>query len=218
VTDIKICGITNTEDAAFAAACGADAIGFIFYPKSPRYVAPEIVKGIIKDLPDDIADTITKVGVFVNHDIQEVKKTVKLCGLDMVQLHGDESPEYCCHFPSSLVIKALAPRTVDDLAQLREYPVRAILVDAYDPVRHGGTGGKSDWDLAVKVKETHPIILAGGLSIANIQEAIERVAPHAVDISSGAEISPGKKDHQKIKAIIELVRQLGGKRGKIFGR
>jgi phosphoribosylanthranilate isomerase len=218
VTEIKICGITNREDAHFVAGCGVDAIGFIFYPKSPRYVAPEAAKGIIKELPDGIADTITKVGVFVNHDIQEVKETVKLCGLDLIQLHGAESPAYCGQFPPSLVIKAFAPRTEDDLEKLRGYPVRAILVDAHDPQRYGGTGERSDWRLAALVKEQHPLILAGGLSIANIQEAIEFVAPHAVDISSGVEVSPGKKDHQKIKAIIGLVRQIGGHGRKIFGR
>lgn len=214
MTQIKICGITNREDATFAAECGADAVGFIFHPPSPRYVAPETVKGIIEDLPDGI---IT-IGVFVNLDALEVKKIMSLCSLDMVQLHGEEEPAFCRQFPSAQVIKAVAPRTEGDLAQLSEYPVRAILVDAYDPVRHGGTGGKSDWDLAAKVKETHPLILAGGLSTANIQEAIEHCSPHAVDINSGVEHSPGRKDHQKIKEIIELVHQLGGEDARIFGR
>jgi phosphoribosylanthranilate isomerase len=214
VTEIKICGITNREDAHLVAECGADAIGFIFYPRSPRYVAPEVAKKIIEEIPMGI----TTVGVFVNHEIQEVKKTAKLCDLDLIQLHGNESPEYCCQFPPSLVIKAFAPRTEDDLEKLRGYPVRAILVDTHDPLRYGGTGERSDWRLAALVKEQRPLILAGGLSIANIQEAIEFVAPHAVDISSGVEISPGKKDHQKIKAIIGLVRQIGGQRRKIFGK
>jgi phosphoribosylanthranilate isomerase len=214
VTEIKICGITNREDATLVAECGADAIGFIFYPKSPRYVAPETAKGIIRELPAGI----TKVGVFVNQDSVEIKKTFELCGLDLIQLHGAESPAYCCQFPASLVIKAFAPRTEDDLEKLKGYPVKAILVDANDPLRYGGTGERSDWRLAALVKEQHPLILAGGLSMANIQEAIEFVAPHAVDINSGVEISPGKKDHQKIKEIIGLVRQIGGHGRKIFGR
>jgi phosphoribosylanthranilate isomerase len=212
--EIKICGITNMEDASFVATCGADAIGFIFYPKSPRYVAPETVKKIIEAIPREI----TKVGVFVNHDVAEVKETIDFCGLDLVQLHGDESPAYCSQFPQSQVIKAFAPRTEDDLLNMREYPVKAILVDAHDPVRYGGTGEQSDWTLAAKVKETHFLILAGGLSMANIQAAVEQTSPHAVDVNSGAEIAPGKKDHQKVRAIIDLVHQLGENSAKIFDR
>jgi len=214
VTQIKICGITNIEDASFISECGADAVGFIFHPPSPRYVTPETVKKIIQRLPDGI----TTIGVFVNYDALEVKETVAFCGLDMVQLHGAESPAFCSQFPRSQVIKACALQTEDDLARLSEYPVKAILVDAYDPVRHGGTGGKSDWALAAKVKEQHPLILAGGLSLANVGEAIERCSPHAVDINSGVETSPGRKDHQKIKEIIDLVHQLGGEDAGIFGR
>jgi phosphoribosylanthranilate isomerase len=211
VTQIKICGITNREDAAFVAQCGADAVGFIFHPQSPRYVAPETVKQIIMDLPDDI----TKVGVFVNLNTLQVKDIAAFCSLDMVQLHGDESPAYCKGFPRSQVIKACALKEEADVEHLRAYPVRAILVDAYDPVRHGGTGERADWTLAAKVKEQH---LAGGLSLANIQEAIDLVSPHAVDINSGVEGSPGRKDHQKVKKIIELVRELGGEDTGIFGR
>jgi phosphoribosylanthranilate isomerase len=212
--EIKICGITNMEDASFVATCGADAIGFIFYPKSPRYVAPETVKKII----ETIFTEITTVGVFVNHDVAEVKQTIDFCGLDMVQLHGDESPAYCGQFPRSQVIKAFAPRTEDDLVNVKKYPVKAILVDAHDPVRYGGTGEQADWNLAAKVKATHPLILAGGLSMANIHEAIEHASPHAVDINSGAERSPGKKDHQKIKAIIDLVHQLESEDTRVFVR
>lgn len=212
--EIKICGITNMEDATFVAQCGADAIGFIFYSKSPRYVAPERVKKIIEKIPKEIA----KVGVFVNHDVLKVKKTIDFCGLDLAQLHGDESPAYCGQFPRSQVIKAIAPRTVDDLGNVKEYPVKAILVDAHDPVRYGGTGEQSDWELASKVKETHPLILAGGLSMVNIKKAIEHTSPHAVDISSSVEIAPGKKDHQKVRAIIDLVHQLEGEDARIFIR
>jgi phosphoribosylanthranilate isomerase len=213
MTAIKICGITNIEDACFAAASGADALGFIFHPRSPRYVAPETVKKIIKELPD----TIITVGVFVNMDSQEVKRIMTLCSLDMVQLHGAESPAFCSQFPRAQVIKAIALRGEDDLAQLHEYPVKAMLVDAYDPERPGGTGEKADWALAAKVKAIHPLILAGGLSMANIQEAIEAIAPDAVDINSGVESAPGRKDHTKVKEIIELVHQLGGEHAKIFG-
>jgi phosphoribosylanthranilate isomerase len=213
VTQIKICGITNSEDAAFVAECGADAVGFIFHPKSPRYVAPETVKQIIGKLPADI----TTVGVFVDLNPVQVKDIAAFCGLGMVQLHGSESPAYCGGFPRSQVVKAVALKEEVDVEHLGAYPVRAILVDAYDPVRRGGTGERANWDLAVKVKETHPLILAGGLSIENIKEAMEHCSPHAVDINSGVEGSPGRKDHQKVKEIIELVRELGGEDAGIFG-
>jgi phosphoribosylanthranilate isomerase len=212
MTEIKICGITNLEDASFAAKCGADALGFIFYSKSPRYVEPETAKEIIEKIPDGI----TKVGVFVNYGASAVKQIVEFCGLDMVQLHGDESPEYCRQFPSSLLIKAFRPREEDDLRKLGNYTVRAILVDAYDPLRYGGAGKRSDWRLAVKVKETYLLILAGGLHVDNIGEAIEIVSPHAVDINSGVEISPGKKDHQKVSTIIEIVHRMDGIGTKVF--
>jgi phosphoribosylanthranilate isomerase len=214
VTEIKICGITNLEDASFVAECGADALGFIFYSRSPRYVTPERVKNILEKLPDRIA----RVGVFVNQELQEVKKTVEFCGLDLVQLHGNEPPEYCRQFPSSFLIKAFSPRRESDLRRLRNYPVGAILVDTYDPMCHGGTGKRSNWTLAVKVKETHSLILAGGLNLGNVREAIEIVSPHAVDINSGVESSPGRKEYEKVKAIIEIVRTMEGKGKGIFQR
>jgi phosphoribosylanthranilate isomerase len=212
MTGIKICGITNLEDASFAVECGADALGFNFYSMSPRHVAPESAREIIEKIPDGI----TKVGVFVNHDALEVREIVEYCGLDLVQLHGDESSEYCRQFPSSLLIKAFSPREEGDLRKLRSYPVRAILVDAYDPLRYGGTGKRSDWRLAAKVKETHLLIIAGGLNADNIGEAIEIVSPHGVDINSGAESSPGRKDPQKVRKITEIVRRIGGKGSKVF--
>jgi phosphoribosylanthranilate isomerase len=212
VTEIKICGITNLDDASFAAECGADALGFNFYLKSPRYIAPERAKEIIERIPE----RITKVGVFVNHDALEVKKIVGFCGLNLIQLHGNESSEYCCQFPRSLLIKALFPQREADLRKLRTYPVRAILVDAYDPLRYGGTGKRSDWGIAVKVKKTHLLIIAGGLSPDNIREAIEIVSPHAVDINSGVESSPGRKDPEKVKKIVEIVRRTGGKGSEVF--
>lgn len=212
MTEIKICGITNLEDASYAAECGADALGFNFYAQSPRYVSPEDAKEIIEKIPDGI----TTVGVFVNHDALEVKKTVEFCGLDLIQLHGDESPEYCRRFPSSLLIKAFSPRDEDDLQKVSSYPVRAILVDAYDPSRYGGTGKRSDWRLAVRVKETHPLIIAGGLNPNNIREAIAIVSPHAVDVNSGVESLPGRKDPQKVRAIIEVVHGIDRKEPRVF--
>jgi phosphoribosylanthranilate isomerase len=203
MVEVKICGITNISDAYFAAEYGVDALGFIFYPKSQRYVVPERAKEIIQKLPREII----KVGVFVSHEIHEVKEIVKFCGLNLIQLHGDEPPEYCNQFPISSLIKAVSPRIEEDIQKLKNYPVRAILVDAWGPGHYGGTGKNSDWRLAIKIKEIHPLILAGGLNNGNIRKAIETVRPQAVDINSGVEISPGNKDPDKLREIIEIVRE-----------
>jgi phosphoribosylanthranilate isomerase len=203
MVEVKICGITNINDAYVAIKCGADALGFIFYPKSQRYVAPERAIEIIQKLPHEII----KVGVFVNHEIHEVKEIVKFCGLNLIQLHGDESPEYCAQFPKSSLIKAVSCRLEEDIRKLRNYSVRAILVDGREQGHYGGTGKNSDWRLAIKIKETHPLILAGGLNKENIRKAIETVRPQVVDINSGVELSPGKKDPDKIRDIIEIVRE-----------
>lgn len=201
MVEVKICGVTNINDAYIAAENGVDALGFIFYPKSQRYVAPERAKEIIQKLPHEII----KVGVFVNHEIHEVKEIAKFCSLNLIQLHGDESPEYCAQFPKSSLIKAVSCRLEEDIRKLRNYSVRAILVDARQPRHYGGTGKNSDWRLAIKVKEMQPLILAGGLNKENIRKAIETVRPQAVDINSGVEISPRKKDPNKIREIIEIV-------------
>ena len=201
--EIKICGITNLDDALAVAESGADALGFIFYPKSPRYVSPEKARKIIENLTGEI----TRVGVFVNHRADEIKEIVDFCGLNLVQLHGDETPEYCRQFPASTLVKAFSPRDENDLQVLKDYPVKAILVDTHDPKLYGGTGKTSNWKLASKIKESHPLILSGGLNIDNIIEAIETVHPNAVDINSGVESSPRKKDHDKVRKIIEIVRK-----------
>ena len=201
---VKICGVTNISDAYSAAECGVDALGFIFYPKSQRYIQPEKAKEMIQRLPCEVIQT----GVFVNQEIQEVKEIAKFCDLSLIQLHGDESPQYCSQFPISSLIKAVSLRTEEDLLSLKNYPVGAVLVDAYEPGCYGGTGRISNWRLAIKVKETHPLILAGGLNTENIREAIETVRPQAVDINSGVEISPGKKDHNKMGKIIRIIRDV----------
>jgi phosphoribosylanthranilate isomerase len=216
VTEIKICGITNRKDALFAASCGADALGFIFYPPSPRYIAPEKARAIIADLPPEVA----KVGVFVNEKAEEVKRVHSLCGLDIIQLHGDETPDYCRHFRPSILIKALPLNTDRDIDALRQYDVRAILVDARDNERYGGTGLKSNWELAVQVKTSHCLVLSGGLNEGNIREAMAQVSPQAVDINSGIESAPGRKDSRKLAGIIEIVRGHAGEMSdrKIFCR
>jgi phosphoribosylanthranilate isomerase len=228
VTAVKICGITRMEDAVFVAQCGADALGFIFYPQSPRYITPERARQIIEELtleranipeaqrkrivsPEDprtILSTpgrITTVGVFVNEEFKTVQEIFSFCGLDLIQLHGNESTDYCRQFPAERVIKALAPRTDDDLRQIRDYPCRAILIDAHDPQRHGGTGRTANWELAIRTKTMAPLILSGGLHSGNIREALEVVRPAAVDINSGVETRPGVKDHEKVKKILDLI-------------
>ena len=205
MTQIKICGITNVDDALCAASCGVDAVGFIFHKSSPRCVAPERVKEIIAALPRGI----TTVGVFVNREAEEVAQTVEDCGLDLIQLHGDESPEYCRRFPPERVIKAVFPRIPEDFRALDAYDVRAFLADFRETGRYGGTGKRADWGLAARLGKTHPLILAGGLCIENICEALSAVAPHAVDINSGCERAPGIKDHDRMKRIIALIRREG---------
>ena len=196
--EIKICGITNFEDAASACEYGADALGFIFYKKSPRYITPEKAKHITENLPH----AVIKVGVFVNHGIKDVKDIYEFCGLDLIQLHGNESPTYCLQFPGSILIKAFSPRTDDEIDTVKAYNVRAILIDAHEPGLYGGTGKTSDWEMARKLKESHPLILSGGLNPSNIFKAIDEVVPNAVDVCSGVEVSLIKKDPEKMKIMI----------------
>jgi phosphoribosylanthranilate isomerase len=205
MTEIKICGITRIDDALCAAASGADAVGFIFHPASPRYIAPERAKEIIAALPRGIAT----VGVFVNRGAEEVAQTADDCGIDLIQLHGDESPEYCRRFSPERIIKAVFPRTPEDLRAFAAYDVRAFLVDFREAGRYGGTGKRADWGLAERLVRTHPLILAGGLDAGNVGEALAAVAPHAVDINSGCERAPGIKDHDRIRRIIALIRRDG---------
>jgi phosphoribosylanthranilate isomerase len=203
IPEVKICGITSLEDAEAAMLAGADAIGFIFYPRSPRYVTPDRAREISGKLPARIC----RVGVFVDHEAEEVRRIVEFCGLDLIQLHGNESPDYCRTFSPPVLIKAVSIQKEEDLARLKDYPVRAILVDAHDPARPGGTGKTCDWNLARKAGERYRLILSGGLNPQNILQAIEEVRPLAVDIGSGVEARPGKKDPEKITALMAAVRR-----------
>jgi len=212
MTEIKICGITNLDDALAAAKAGADALGFIFYSKSPRCVSPRQARGIISELPR----TVAKVGVFVNDDPERIEEIAGTCGLDLIQLHGDETPDYCRRFPASMLIKAFSPRSAADLKRLDDYSVQAILVDAFAPGLYGGTGKTSNWELARAIGERGLLILSGGLNSGNIREAIAAVSPDAVDINSGVESAPGRKDHYKITEIIEIIRRNADNRRPIF--
>lgn len=207
MTEIKICGITDPDDAHFAVSCGIDALGFIFYTPSPRHVEPETAKKIISGLPH----TVTKVGVFVNHDAAFVRQTVDYCGLDLIQLHGNETIEYCMQFSQHRVIKVISSIQEDELADLQACRFRAVLVDARDNEHYGGTGKQADWGIAYKAKAIAPLILAGGLNADNIVKALSEVIPDAVDINSGVETAPGKKDWKKIQRVTEMVRNLNNK-------
>ena len=191
----KICGITNREDALCAVNCGADAVGFIFYEKSPRYVAPEKAAKIICDLPP----FVTPVGVFVN--APHIDATVKLAGLRAIQLHGDEPPEACLGHEVP-VIRTLRVGSEFDALALRSYPVHTFLLDTARAGSYGGTGETFDWAKAREAKNYGRIILSGGLNPDNVREAIEQVAPYAVDTSSGVEAEPGKKDHKKVRDFL----------------
>ena len=203
MTFVKICGITNLEDALFASEAGADALGFVFYKKSPRYVAPETAWDIIKRLPPFVAT----VGVFADQGDEEVRRAVSESNVDVVQLHGSESPEYCSSF-GKRVIKAIRVRDIKSLIDIKRYSVSGFLLDTYDKELKGGTGRIFNWEIAREAKAINKrIIIAGGLTPENVSEAIRIVQPYGVDVSGGVESAKGKKDHQKIKAFIERVKK-----------
>ncbi|HDP70308.1 MAG TPA: phosphoribosylanthranilate isomerase [Actinobacteria bacterium] len=194
----KICGITNIKDALLASTLGADAIGFVF-AGSPREIDVEVGEEISLALPP----FVSKVGVFVNEKIETVKIIASRCQLDVLQFHGGESQEYCAGF-SQKVIKAFRVRDFCDLNTLGKYDVDAFLLDAFVEGKPGGTGEVFNWEIAKKAKDFgKPIILSGGLNVKNVIEAINFVQPYAVDVSSGVEEGPGKKDPNKIRAFIK---------------
>lgn len=198
---VKICGNVTLKDTMAAVEAGADAVGFVFYAKSPRVVSPRAVAAIVSHLPP----FVTPVGLFVNEKPDIVRQVASDCGIRLVQLHGEESPQYCAelHLP---VLKGIRVRSREDVSALSSYRVEAILLDAYVEGIVGGTGTTFDWGLAVEAKSWGPIILAGGLTPGNVVEAISRVQPYGVDVSSGVESSPGVKDHAKVKAFVENVK------------
>jgi len=202
---VKICGITNPEDALEAVRLGADALGFIFAP-SPRQINPELAQDIISELPP----FVQTVGVFVNEELNTIRNKVTYCGLDMVQLHGDESPEFCGELMPR-TIKSFRIKDASSLSQIGEYKgrVKALLLDTYQKGQKGGTGKTFDWDLAVEAgKFGMPIILSGGLGPSNIETAISKVKPYAVDMSSSIEARPGKKDHALMKELMEKINKI----------
>jgi len=204
MTKIKICGITNLNDALIAVNLEVDALGFVFYPPSPRAITPDNAKQIRQKIPP----FTLCIGVFVNEKKEEVLNVAKECHLDALQFHGNESPKYCSSFlPTYKVIKSFFLTARSDVELIKHYNVDAFLVDAYDPQQHGGTGKKADWELAQTAKGFGPLILAGGLDETNVYEAVREVNPYAVDVSSGVELLPGVKDPVKLRRFVKMVRK-----------
>ena len=201
---IKICGLTNLEDARLSLELGADLLGFVF-AKSPRMVTAEKAHEIVEQLPG----TARKAGVFVNEKVDIVRETAEHCGLDVLQFHGEESPDYCVSFmPRRKVFKAFRLKDEESLAAIRRYRVDGYLLDSFVEGAHGGTGKTFDWQLAREaMKLCEAVILSGGLNCDNIGEAVKKVYPWMVDVSSGVEAKPGKKDPGKLKRFIEMVRE-----------
>ncbi len=202
MTRVKICGITNLADAAAVVEAGADALGLILVPGTPRCVSPETAARIIEQLPP----LVTAVGVFANHPLEEVLRLVPALRLHAVQLHGDESAAYSRRMPVP-VIRALRVRDAESLQPVTTYPAQAFLLDAYVEGRLGGTGTAVPWELARRAKGRVPCILSGGLRPDTVGEAVRVVRPYGVDVSSGVEASPGCKDHRKVREFIVNVRQ-----------
>ena len=201
---VKICGITSYDDASVAVEAGADALGFVFYDKSPRFINPVRAAGIIAKLPP----FIQAIGLFVNEETDQVNWTADYCGLDIVQLHGDETPEDCLEVKRR-VIKAFRIQkiiSIDPLEKYQDYQVSGYLLDAWSPDAYGGTGRTFNWELAQSAKQYGPVILAGGLTPDNVAEAIRVVNPYGVDVSSGVESSLGKKDADKVREFIRAAK------------
>jgi phosphoribosylanthranilate isomerase len=201
---VKICGVTSIRDGLAAAAAGADMIGLMFYERSPRHIPLSIAIEIARALPPPIV----KVGVFVNPSADTVLRAIAECGLSLLQFHGDEPPEFCIQF-GVMSLKAFGIRDAASLAALPGYPTDAWLLDAFSPAAHGGTGAQFNWDLALEAKKLgRPIFLAGGLTPQNVAEAVRCVQPYAVDVSSGVESAPGKKDAAKVRAFIAAAKSV----------
>jgi len=202
---IKVCGLTNIEDVSVCTDLKVDFLGFVF-AKSPRSMTKEKVKRILDALPERPKTT----GVFVNEKKEIVEEIANFCNFDVLQFHGNEKPGYCLHFMEHRnVFKAFRIRNETDLIPIPSYKVSAYLLDTFTKGVYGGTGKTFDWELAVKAKTFGcPIVLSGGLNVENVADAIKKVQPEIVDVSSGVETTPGKKDPEKLKKFIENVRNI----------
>lgn len=202
VVKAKICGLTNLGDAQAAVAAGADCLGFVFAAESKRRVTPDAVRAIVAALP---AGPL-KVGVFVNERPERVVELLAFCGLDVAQLHGDETPDMARHIGVHRVWKAITLRTPQDVECAWCFPAAALVVDAVVPGARGGTGVVADWARAAELAALRPVVLAGGLTPENVADAVRRVQPWAVDVSSGVEIEPGRKDLERVRRFIAAAR------------
>jgi len=205
IVKVKICGLTNYQDAVAAMEMGADLLGFNFYPKSPRYIQPEKAVHIIGRLPA----FIDIVGVFVNSSLEEVRNTIDQCQLNWVQLHGDESPQFCRELLSRNVksIKAIRVKDKSDIDRAQTYFTDAILLDAFNPAKYGGTGLTFDWNIIGHI--TKRVFLAGGINPDNAARAV-KLGVYGIDVCSGIESQPGKKDHAKMRKLFDNIRHLRG--------
>ncbi|MFO7963196.1 MAG: phosphoribosylanthranilate isomerase [Desulfobacterales bacterium] len=203
---VKICGITRIEDALSCVRCGADALGFVFFPKSPRCVSVETTKAIISRLPK----TVTTVGVFVDASFNHIKRSVETCGLDAVQLHGRESPEMVRRLGAEnlIVIKTLFSKRPPYIDEMLDFDASAVLAECGRGDLPGGNALAWNWSEAGRLNRHHPLILAGGLTPENVRQAVRDAQPDAVDVSSGVELLPGRKNPEKIKAFVERVRDV----------
>jgi len=201
---VKICGITNLEDAKASIKAGCDALGFVFFKLSPRYIASQKAREIIRKLPKNIA----KIGVFVNAKEKTIKNIAKLCSLDILQFHGNESPDFCQRFNGYKIIKAFRVRNKIDLKNILRYKTFAYLFDTFAKSKFGGTGKKFNWDSLRRLEDIkEPIFLSGGLTEKNVKSAIETIHPDWVDVSSSVEVKPGKKNHKKVREFIRIVKK-----------
>lgn len=198
---VKICGITNKRDAFAAVDAGADALGFIFYDKSPRYISPPAAQSIAMKLPK----SVVKIGVFVNADVSVLN--TELDFLDFVQLHGDESETYCRNVFRPFV-KVFRVNSTFEPSVMEKFHATAYLLDTYHPQQKGGTGLTFDWGIAAAAAEFGPVILSGGLTPDNIAEAVATARPVAIDVCSGVEATPGRKDLQKLKRLFDALQQV----------
>ncbi|MBA7478388.1 N-(5'-phosphoribosyl)anthranilate isomerase [subsurface metagenome] len=205
IVKVKICGLTNYLDAAVAVDLGADLLGFNFYPESPRFITPEQAAQIINKLPA----FIHVAGVFVNASLDQIKEAISECNLDWVQLHGDESPEFCESLLSINVrtMKAIRVKDQEDIERAESFFTDAVLLDAFDPEKYGGTGLTFDWNIIGHISKR--IFLAGGINPDNVAAAIE-LGVYGIDVCSGIEARPGKKDHRKMKKLFENIQRLRG--------
>ncbi len=201
---VKVCGITNLQDAQIAVEAGADALGFIIYQKSKRFIKAKEVRLITSQLPP----FVSKVGVFVNEDPRQVLEILSYAHLDFAQLHGEESPQECEYIGKNRVIKVFRLKSKEEVSKIEPYAgkVRAFLLDTYNAKAYGGTGKPFDWEIALEVKRRFPqvpLILSGGLTPENVSSAVSKVKPFAVDVCSGVELFPGKKDPEKLTFFLK---------------